>query len=106
MSKPLEGRLIALAETRQMEELAKMLETEGANIIRCPLVSILDAPDQEPVLAWLRELIADQFQYVILMTGEALRRLLGAADRENIRAAFLAALQRTKTVTRGPKPVQ
>ena len=70
------------------------------------MVSILDAPDAAPVVAWLRELVADQFGYVILMTGEGLRRLLGFAEREGLREAAIAALGRTRTVTRGPKPVR
>ena len=106
MALPLQGRTVALAEGRQLEELAAMLEKEGATTVRCPMVSILDAPDSAPVVVWLRELIADQFNYVILMTGEALRRLLGFAEREGIGGAALAALRKTQTVTRGPKPVR
>lgn len=106
MSRPLEGRTIALAEGRQLEELAQMLEKEGATTLRCPMVSILDAPDAAPVLAWLRDLIADRFSYVVLFTGEGLRRLLGFAERAGLRDAVIAALGRTRTVTRGPKPVR
>ena len=54
MSRPLEGRVVALAEGRQLEELARLLEAEGAVPLRCPLLSILDVTDPEPVLAWLR----------------------------------------------------
>jgi len=106
MPRSLAGRTAALAEGRQLEELAQMLENEGATTVRCPMVSILDAPDALPVLAFLRDLIADRFQYVILMTGEALRRLLGFAEREGMRDEVVAALERTQTVTRGPKPVR
>src|SRR5258707_13307882 len=106
MTRPLEGRTAALAEGRQLEELARMLESEGAIALRCPLVSILDAPDPGPVVAWLGDLAADRFGYVVLMTGEALRRLLGFAEREGLREPGGAALARTKTVTRGPKPVR
>lgn len=106
MALPLEGRTVALAEGRQLEDLAQMLEKEGATPLRCPMVSILDAPDAEAVLAWLRELIAGRLDYVILMTGEALRRLLGFAERAGLREHVLAALGKTRTVTRGPKPVQ
>jgi uroporphyrinogen-III synthase len=106
MTRPLEGRTVALAEARQLEELAQMLEKEGAAVLRCPMVSILDNPDAEPVLIWIRDLIADRFGCVVLMTGEALRRLLGFADRAGLREAFIAALGRTRTVTRGPKPVR
>jgi uroporphyrinogen-III synthase len=106
MTLPLSGRTVALAEGRQLEELAQMLEAEGAAILRCPMVSILDAPDEGPILAWLRELAADQFRYVILFTGEGLRRLLGFAERAGLRDAVIAALSHTRTVTRGPKPVR
>jgi uroporphyrinogen-III synthase len=106
MTRPLEGRRMALAEGRQLVELAQLLEAEGAIPVRCPLLSILDNPDAEPVLAWLRDLCAGHFGYVVLMTGEALRRLLGFAARDGLRDQVIAALGRTRTVTRGPKPVR
>ena len=81
-----------------------MLENEGATTLRCPMVRILDAPDAAPVLAWLDELIANRFTCLVLMTGEALRRLLGFAERNDRREAVIAALQRARIITRGPKP--
>jgi uroporphyrinogen-III synthase len=106
MSGALAGRTVALAEGRQLEELAGLLEKEGATALRCPLVSILDTPDEGPVLAWLRDLIAGQFRLVILLTGEGLRRLLGFAERAGQRDAVIAALAKTQTLTRGPKPAK
>lgn len=106
MTLPLHGRRVALAEGRQLEDLANLLSREGATPLRYPLLSILDAPDAAPVVAWLRELIAGRFSMLILMTGEGVRRLLGFADREGLRDAAIAALSRTKTITRGPKPVK
>jgi uroporphyrinogen-III synthase len=106
MGRALEGRTVALAEGRQLEELAEMLEKEGATPLRCPMVSILDAPDPAPVVAWLRELIAGQLDYIVLLTGEGVRRLLSFADREGLRKSVIAALGRVRTVTRGPKPVR
>jgi uroporphyrinogen-III synthase len=106
MTRPLEGLRVALAEGRQLEELAQMLEKEGATAVRCPMVSILDAPDAGPVMAWLGELIENRFAWVVLMTGEGLRRLLAVAEREGLRDSVIAALARTKTLTRGYKPVR
>ena len=40
MTQPLAGRTVALAEGRQLEELAQLLEKEGATTLRCPMVSI------------------------------------------------------------------
>src|SRR5262249_47546307 len=106
MTSPLAGRTIALAEGRQLEELAQLLEKEGATAVRCPLIGIQDAPDPAPVLAWLCALTAGQFSHVVLLTGEGLRRLLGFAERAGLRGAAVAALAKTRTVTRGPKPVR
>jgi uroporphyrinogen-III synthase len=106
MAETLKGRTIALAEGRQLEELAQMLEKEGATSLRYPMINILDAPDAASVVAWLRDLAAGKFAYLILMTGEALRRLLGFADREGFRQEVISALSRTRTITRGPKPVR
>lgn len=106
MTFPLEGRTIALAEGRQLEELAQMLEKEGATALRCPMIGIFDPPDPAPVRAWLDELVADRFDYVVLLTGEGLRRLLNRAEIDGRKEPVLAALGRTRTVTRGPKPVR
>jgi uroporphyrinogen-III synthase len=104
MTLPLAGRTVALAEGRQLEELAQMLEKEGATALRYPMVSILDVPDAAPVVAWLRELAAGRFAIVVLLTGEGVRRLLGFAERAGLREEFVAALGAAHTVTRGPKP--
>jgi uroporphyrinogen-III synthase len=106
MTRALEGRTVALAEGRQLEELAQMLEKEGAETFRCPMVSILDNPDAGPVVGWLHDLMAGRFSLIILMTGEAVRRLLSFAEREGRRDAFVAALGKPRTLTRGPKPVR
>lgn len=102
----LTGRTIALAEGRQLEDLAGMLEKEGATVLRCPMLSILDTPDVPAVGAWLRQLILGKFEYVILFTGEGFRRLLTFAERGSVHAEAVEAFRKTKTITRGPKPAQ
>ena len=104
MPLPLNGKRIALAEGRQLEELATLLEKEGAVIIRCPMVSMLDAPDPEPIRTWIDELIAGRFDIVVLLTGEGLRRMLPVAEKANKREAFVTALSQATILARGPKP--
>jgi uroporphyrinogen-III synthase len=104
--RPLEGRTIALPETRELDRLAQLLEAEGARTVRCPLVAILDAPDEAPVLAWLRVLAAGGFDDLIFLTGEGLRRLVALAERHELRAPVVGALGRARTITRGPKPAR
>ncbi len=106
MTLPLSGRVAALAETRQLEELVAMLEKEGATTVRVPMFAILDADNQEPVVAWLRDLVAGKFHLVAFMTGEGVRRLVAAGERAGFRDDVVAALGRTRLITRGPKPGQ
>ncbi len=75
-AQPLAGRTIAVPETRELEVFAGLLERRGARVLRCPLVSILDAPDPAPVLAFARAFAAGDCDDLILTTGEGLRRIL------------------------------
>ena len=100
------GKRIALPETRELDLLASMVEREGGAVLRCPLVSIVDAPDAGPVETWLRRVIAGELQDIIFYTGEGVRRLLGFAARANIRDEFIGALKSVRKITRGPKPVK
>ncbi len=69
-SEALKGRRIALAEAREVDLFAGMLERAGAETVRCPFVAIFDAPDPAPVEAWIDRIIADRFNDLILYTGE------------------------------------
>lgn len=103
---PLAGRRIALPESRELDLFADMLLKRGAQVIRCPLVSIHDAPDQQPVQAWLADFVSQPCDDFIILTGEGLRRLLSAAERggDSLRAEFLVRLEQVRKITRGPKP--
>jgi len=103
---PLQGRRIVVPESRELDLFARMLETQGAEAWRCPMVTIRDAEDPQPILAWIGRLAAGAFDDLILLTGEGLRRLLALAQRAGIEKDFVAGLGRLRTVTRGPKPVR
>ncbi len=104
----LNGRTIALPESRELDVFAAMLERRGAAVVRCPLVAIVDAPDPTPVLAWMRAFAAGAMDDLILLTGEGLRRMLGCIETHEpaLRASFCAQLARVRKITRGPKPAR
>jgi uroporphyrinogen-III synthase len=102
----LAGRCVALPEHRELDKLAAMLEAEGASIVRCPLMAILEAPDPAPIETWLRALAAGRFADVIFMTGEGVNRLLAVAEAAGIAPDVLAGLARVRKITRGPKPAR
>jgi uroporphyrinogen-III synthase len=104
----LADRTIAVPETRELDVFAAMLERRGANVLRCPLVAILDAPDPAPVLEWLRWFGGGACDDLILLTGEGLRRLLACIEKNQpqLRDDFVAQLARVRKITRGPKPAR
>ena len=106
MTGPLTGKRIAVPESRELDLFARMLEEQGAQTLRCPLVAIRDLDDLAPAEAWLKRLITGNFDDLILLTGEGLRRLVGIAHRAGIKAPAVAALGKLRTITRGPKPVR
>lgn len=95
---------IAVPETRQLDVLANLLLKRGADVLRCPLVSILDTPDQAAVIQWLREFCRSTPDYFVIITGEGLRRLLDCAKRNDLYDDFVVGLQNTQLIVRGPKP--
>ena len=107
-SQPLAGRTIAVPETRELEVFTAMLERRGATVVRCPLVAIRDAPDPAPVLAFARAFAGGSCDDLILTTGEGLRRILACIEQHEpaLRAGFVAALERVRRITRGPKPAR
>ncbi len=102
----LAGRTIALPESRELDRLAELVQEDGGAAWRCPLVTIRDAPDPAPSERWVRALAAGQFDDVIFLTGEGLRRLLATADRLGLRDAVIGGLARARKITRGPKPAR
>ena len=105
-ARDLSGRVIAIAESRELDVFAALLERRGANALRCPMVEIHDAPDPAPVLAWIERFNAGDVDDLILLTGEGLRRLLSCIDRHRpqMRDAFVDRLARVRKIARGPKP--
>jgi uroporphyrinogen-III synthase len=108
MNEPLERRVIAVAEARELDVFAALLERRGAQVLRYPLVRIIDAPDPLPVLGWIRSAAEGGLDDLILLTGEGLRRIMSCIERHQpgLRAPFLEALPQMRKITRGPKPAR
>lgn len=100
----LTGRRIAVPESRQLDILAQLIERRDGEVLRVPLVSIHDAPDARPVLAWLHRFVETPPDLFILLTGEGLRRLHRLAADKGLDDAFVSALGKVTRLCRGPKP--
>lgn len=104
MADRLNGYRILILETREEAQFSKLLAEQGADVVQCPMIEIHDAPDPVPVEAWIRRAIAQPFDDLVLMTGEGLRRIMKLARSRGLDQALIAALAKSRKLTRGPKP--
>jgi uroporphyrinogen-III synthase len=104
MADRLIGYRILILETREEAQFSRLLQEQGADVMQCPMFTIHDAPDSGPVEAWIRRAIERPFDDLVLMTGEGLRRLMKVARKIDAEQAFVAAIGRSRTFARGPKP--
>jgi uroporphyrinogen-III synthase len=100
----LNGYRILILETREEAQFSRLLAEQGADVLRCPMFTIHDAPDSRPIEAWIRRAIERPCDDLVLMTGEGLRRLTKVARRMDADQDFIAALGRMRKFARGPKP--
>ena len=104
MADRLNGYRILILESREEAQFSRLLAEQGADVLQCPMFTIHDQPDSAPVEAWIRLLIAQPFDDLVLMTGEGLRRLMKVVRRLDIEPDFTAALGNMRKFARGPKP--
>ncbi|WP_233843782.1 uroporphyrinogen-III synthase [Dyella sp. 2HG41-7] len=103
---PLQGRCIAISESRELNVFTALLERRGATVMRCPLIDIRDAPEPGPILTWLHTFCSGGCDDLVLFTGEGLRRLLDLIEHRvpELREPFVARLADVRIIARGPKP--
>jgi uroporphyrinogen-III synthase len=101
----LKGARVAVLEARMSAELAAMVERFGGVPYSVPAVRETPLEQPENVGTFVDALCDGRFAIVVLMTGVGVAALLREADRLGRLDAVLAALRKTITVCRGPKPV-
>ena len=106
MAERLNGYRILILETREEAQFSRLLTEQGANVLQCPMFTIHDAPDSAPIEAWIKRFAKNPCDDLVLMTGEGLRRLMKVARRMNVENEFIAAIGKSRTFARGPKPVR
>ena len=101
--RPLDGRRVALLESRKSAELATLVRRAGGTPLSVPSVrEVLRQGDFEPVL---RQLVCGRFAFVVVLTAAACDALFDEAERADLLDPVVAALKRTTVACRGPKPL-
>jgi len=100
----MQGKRIAVLESRFGEGLVTLLEKRGAIAFHAP--ALAEEPDIDPKMIGrlLEEWAASPFVLAIFQTGVGTRALFEAADRLGMAESLLALLATCKVAVRGPKP--
>ncbi|MCZ6708489.1 MAG: uroporphyrinogen-III synthase, partial [Chloroflexi bacterium] len=98
------GLRVAAFESRRATEVERMLTRAGAHAFVSPSMREIPLEGDQQVLRYARQVIAGEFDVVVLMTGVGLRLLVGAIEGSIGSEPFLRALASSITIARGPKP--
>ena len=99
----LEGRTIALLESRRAAELAALVRQFGGTPVSAPSVEEVERP--EAAQRFAERLAAGRFDVVVFMTGSGVHALLNGALERGALEETVAALRGTTIACRGPKPL-
>jgi len=101
----LEGKRVALLESRMSGELAALVERNGGIACSVPAVREIPLETSQETVAFIDALAERRFDVVVFMTGVGAAGLLKEADARGQLEPVLAALRHSITACRGPKPV-
>lgn len=100
---PLTGFRVAVTSARRAEELSALLRRRGASVTSAAAIAMVPLPDDDELRAHTQALIDTPPDIVIATTGIGMRGWIAAADGWGVAAELIAALQRARIVSRGPK---
>lgn len=101
----LHGLRVVSFESRRAKEMAELIRRYGGEPISAPSMREVPLSENRAALELLPQLESGTFDLLILMTGVGTRTLNQALLTQYPQDQILAALRKTKLVTRGPKPI-
>ncbi len=100
-----EGLRVLALESRYDKELARLIATCGGQPVIAPALREIHLDSNSIALQFVDNLIDGEFDIVIFLTGAGIRGLIkSVADKYPLKM-IAAALERTRVVARGPKPL-
>jgi uroporphyrinogen-III synthase len=100
----LEGRRVAVPESRELDRFSAMLERHGAAVVRCPLVLVRPLEDTVALDAWIGRLAERRHDTLAFYTGEGVTHIVDRAGQLGLRDQALAGFAHARKIARGPKP--
>lgn len=92
-------------ESRRQEEMARLIEKSGGIPVIAPSMREIPLSDTAPAFQFAQQLLADEIDLVVFMTGVGAIALIEALATKGQDVAVLEKLRTIPTAARGPKPV-
>ena len=98
------GLRVAAFESRRAEEIASLIARLGGRPAVSPSLREVPLGENPAAIDFARQILASQLDILIFMTGVGIRHFLAEVEGHLDRTQLLAAISRTATIVRGPKP--
>jgi uroporphyrinogen-III synthase len=100
-----DGLRVLVLESRRARELGLIVSSYGGEPVVAPSMREVPLESNAEAVAFAADLVAGEFDVVILLTGVGTRTLLDIVQRAHgTRRKFVDALAETVVIARGPKP--
>jgi uroporphyrinogen-III synthase len=101
----LSGMIIAVTGSRRANELSHIIRSFGGNPYIAPTmgIEITERSDGQGK-GFIFEILKDEFDYVVFMTGPGVFSIMNIAERLEIQEQFINMLNKTLIVCRSEKP--
>ena len=99
------GLRVAAFESRMAEEMTRLITRYGGQPLVAPSMREIPLEDNPEVFRFGEQLLKNQFDMVILLTGVGTRTMVEALKTRQPLDTIKAALARVSLVARGPKPI-
>jgi len=100
----LAGLEVVALESRRADLVEDLVARHGGACFNAPSVRETPLEENGPCLQLVRDLVADRYQSLVLLTGVGAEYLREAAKSIGLEEQLMSALARVTTVSRGPKP--
>ena len=104
-SSGLAGLRVVSFEARMAGPMADLIRKHGGEPVEAPALREVPIGDNPEAIRFADRLLAGDFAMVVFLTGVGTRYLAQEIETRYPRAEWVAALNRAKVVTRGPKPL-
>src|SRR5688500_8268084 len=102
-SKGFAGLRVAALESRNAEEMRRMIEKFGGQAFVSPSMREVPLAENQAAIEFAQRLVTGGIDVMIFLTGVGFRHLVSAVEKQIDRQRFLDALSDITTIVRGPK---